>query len=62
MPARLHGEAIPCAAGDGGQAKTRPPAVAYLGATETLDGGAVLPGLALPVGELFAELDRQAKA
>ena len=30
-----------------------------LDATGTLDGGAVLPGFALPLGELFSELDRQ---
>ena len=29
-----------------------------LGATETLEGGAVLPGFALPLGDLFADLDR----
>jgi Uma2 family endonuclease len=29
-----------------------------LDASETLDGGAVLPGFALPLAELFAELDR----
>ena len=30
-----------------------------LDATMTLDGGAVLPGFALPLADLFAELDRQ---
>jgi Uma2 family endonuclease len=30
-----------------------------LGATDTLDGGSVLPGFALPLVQLFAELDRQ---
>ncbi len=29
-----------------------------LNASQTLDGGAVLPGFVLPLGELFAELDR----
>jgi Uma2 family endonuclease len=30
-----------------------------LSANDTLDGGTVLPGFALPVAQLFAELDRQ---
>ncbi len=30
-----------------------------LNASQTLDGGAVLPGFVLPLGELFGELDRQ---
>jgi Uma2 family endonuclease len=30
-----------------------------LGAADTLDGGAVLPGFVLPLQQLFAELDRQ---
>jgi Uma2 family endonuclease len=30
-----------------------------LGANDTLDGGAVLPGFRLPLADLFAELDRQ---
>jgi Uma2 family endonuclease len=30
-----------------------------LGAADTLDGSDVLPGFALPVGDLFAELDRK---
>jgi Uma2 family endonuclease len=34
------------------------PAV-VLTAVDTLDGGAVLPGFALPLADLFAELDRQ---
>jgi Uma2 family endonuclease len=33
--------------------------VRVLGAGDTLDGGAVLPGFTLPLPELFAELDRQ---
>jgi Uma2 family endonuclease len=31
----------------------------YVGADETLDGGDVLPGFSVPLGSLFAELDRQ---
>jgi Uma2 family endonuclease len=31
-----------------------------LSATETLDGGNVLPGFTVPLGELFAALDRRA--
>ncbi len=30
-----------------------------LNENDTLDGGSVLPGFALPLRELFAELDRQ---
>ena len=32
--------------------------VTRLSGVETIDGGAVLAGFALPLGELFAELDR----
>jgi Uma2 family endonuclease len=32
---------------------------AVLTAADTLDGGTVLPGFSLPLGDLFAELDRQ---
>ncbi len=39
-------------------ASPEPPA-AVLTAADTLDGGAVLPGFALPLQDLFAELDRQ---
>jgi Uma2 family endonuclease len=35
------------------------PPAAVLTAADTLDGGAVLPGFALPLADLFAELDRQ---
>jgi Uma2 family endonuclease len=35
------------------------PPMAVLTAADTLDGGAVLPGFALPLADLFAELDRQ---
>jgi Uma2 family endonuclease len=35
------------------------PPAAVLTAADTLDGGAVLPGFALPLANLFAELDRQ---
>jgi Uma2 family endonuclease len=38
---------------------TSPAQSTTLGATDTLDGGVVLPGFSLPVKELFAELDRQ---
>lgn len=31
----------------------------HLDASETLEGGEVLPGFVLPLGDLFAELDRQ---
>jgi Uma2 family endonuclease len=34
-------------------------AATTLGAADTLDGGAVLPGFALPLQQLFVELDRQ---
>jgi Uma2 family endonuclease len=33
-----------------------------LDATQTLDGGAVLPGFVLPLADLFAELDREGDA
>jgi len=36
-----------------------PERVTVLDATMTLGGGEVLPGFALPLGELFADLDRQ---
>jgi Uma2 family endonuclease len=38
---------------------TTPEQFTTLNATETLQGGAVLPGFTLALGELFAELDRQ---
>jgi Uma2 family endonuclease len=38
---------------------TSPTQSTTLGANDTLDGGSVLPGFALPVAHLFAELDRQ---
>jgi len=38
---------------------TPEPDAAVLTEADTLDGGAVLPGFRLPLGELFAELDRQ---
>jgi Uma2 family endonuclease len=38
---------------------TSPTQATTLGPADTLDGGAVLPGFALPVQVLFAELDRQ---
>jgi Uma2 family endonuclease len=41
---------------------TAPEQATVLDATQTLDGGVVLPGFTLPLAELFAELDRQAKA
>ena len=37
---------------------TAPEQSAVLHAEQTLEGGAVLPGFALPLQELFAELDR----
>lgn len=39
---------------------TAPEQVTVLGEGDTLDGGDVLPGFALPLRELFAELDRRA--
>jgi Uma2 family endonuclease len=39
---------------------TAPEACQSLGETDTLSGGAVLPGFSLPLQELFGELDRQA--
>jgi Uma2 family endonuclease len=36
-----------------------PESSTVLDESRTLDGGAVLPGFAIPVGELFAELDRR---
>lgn len=41
---------------------TSPDASVTLDADQTLDGGAVLPGFTLSLGDLFAELDRQAHA
>ena len=38
---------------------TSPDQVTVLHASDTLDGGAVLPGFTLPLRDLFAELDRQ---
>jgi Uma2 family endonuclease len=38
---------------------TAPEQSTLLHAADTLDGGAVLPGFALPLQELFAELDHQ---
>lgn len=38
---------------------TAPDHSTVLGATQTLDGGTVLPGFSLPLHALFAELDRQ---
>jgi Uma2 family endonuclease len=38
---------------------TAPDQSTVLGEAQTLDGGVVLPGFALPLRELFAELDRQ---
>jgi Uma2 family endonuclease len=38
---------------------TAPEQPTILHEEHTLEGGAVLPGLALPLRELFAELDRQ---
>lgn len=38
---------------------TAPDRFITLGETQTLDGGATLPGFALPLRDLFAELDRQ---
>jgi hypothetical protein len=37
---------------------TSPTQLTTLGAADTLDGGSVLPGFALALQELFAELDR----
>ncbi|MBV8076897.1 MAG: Uma2 family endonuclease, partial [Planctomycetaceae bacterium] len=39
---------------------TSPEQSARLDEAQTLDGGAVLPGFALPLRDLFAELDREA--
>jgi Uma2 family endonuclease len=41
---------------------TAPDAATLLTATDTLDGGDVLPGFSLPLSELFAELDRHGSA
>ncbi len=38
---------------------TSPTDVTNLGQTDTLDGGAALPGFTLPLQQLFGELDRQ---
>lgn len=38
---------------------TSPDAVTVLAESDTVDGGSVLPGFALPLRKLFAELDRQ---
>jgi Uma2 family endonuclease len=38
---------------------TSPTNATVLGPSDTLDGGAILPGFTLPCRELFAELDRQ---
>jgi Uma2 family endonuclease len=38
---------------------TSPNQVTTLGVADTLDGGTVLPGFALPLQQLFGELDRQ---
>ena len=40
-------------------AATGPEQFATLDASQTLDGGDVLPGFALPLRDLFDELDRQ---
>ena len=37
----------------------RPDQPTVLDESQTLDGGDVLPGFALPLSDLFAELDRQ---
>jgi Uma2 family endonuclease len=41
------------------QVYTSPEESTTLAESDTLDGGAVLPGFSLPLRELFAELDRQ---
>lgn len=41
---------------------TAPETFVTLGSTDALEGGAVLPGLVIPLRELFAELDRQPPA
>jgi Uma2 family endonuclease len=40
---------------------TSPERFTVLDATQTLDGGSVLPGFTLALADLFAELDRTAK-
>lgn len=44
------------------QVFTAPEGEARHAESDTLDGGAALPGFSLPLAELFGELDRQAKA